>query len=1266
MKDLTAHTLAGLLLAALLVFASALSAQEPITYVDATHGPDGNTTMLDGSVWNPLEGDSAEGFWTTRPGFGNNGLVYQNAGGAFIQSNDAHPIVTSVTGLPEGRYDVFVYFWADPSAWRIRAALAEGDGDWPLFIARSEGVTQFYFGDDATVFSPSLEDDPFAASADNDGQGIMIGEGNRRLFQAYVGTVSGTEINVFIDDGPAPGQAQRTWYDGIGYAPAAPREMDLPFVADFGSVRFIDIIDQVTEEPFQLEPVTEGGTMFAGNDNTVTSLPAELAGNLAFKTLNLDQEVVLRFGGPEITRVETNVPTNDLEYPLSFGIWVNRFDEPFAGRNKLFGWFEPGATNRGEVEIVPGENLLRLVWWGGGPNITVSPPPSTNAWVHIGVVITPETARMYVDGVEVGALGEGVEPWGLTADTHLWIGARNDGSETSHTGWMKDWVLYDEDIGAEGMQQLADGEIPAGALLQHFPMNEAEGTVVFDQSGNDVHGDLIGPFVWEDTVPVSDDLELGIGFVTDRDITVYLAMDENMDIPLWMQNSYTNSGLKVETTAGDFDLWQRDFGAREQVSLPAVVRGAGENNRWVILSEGPDAITGDPEGSFLSLPTGDWSTGSFFRQASSFPDDELHAASMTAEMRNFLPESGFRLSSTVRVPRLQDEGDNAIGFHLLGGNGHAIRAEWLPRLSGGDSVIRFVDMSNDEVLAQESWTGLAPTRTDNEVGVSDGAFETVYSVGTPVFVEDMESVVFSEDFETGGAGWTMGSDAPAVDQWEIGVPTSGPGSAFSGNNVAATNLDGVYTTGGIQNTIAWLRSPEIDLRNNSGATLRFHEYLDVDELEINEELFHFVTVRVLEADSLNQLAQLAVYNTGISSWTERVLDLSVAAGNRVVLQFGLHTDEVDDDVGDGWYIDAVEVTATGNQVVRMPENLALDGTLNGISTERAGVDDDSDNHLQFTVEDRGVSGNEGVTVYVAWDIRASSMEPDWLTQNFTRTDHFVGVSSAAGFHRLWAREYADGEQVTLGGASAAGPGSAGLPAGTSNYFVLLGDARSGLETLYTLEATGSWEDDEGTLTFTVTDANGVSQSVQTMVTGDMVGRNEFGVAVRHPDANGGTVEFAPIWDIFSLAMEAYEEVIIDLTNFQEWREEHFEGQLDNPEVSGPNADPAGDGVPNLLKYALGLSPWVPAAAGDLPRIVPDGDNILILVYQERIDIDDIAYVPQVAEDLDGDAWNEGTPHVVEIFRGPGDSANTQEVRVRGQVSQGAPRGFLRLEVRLVE
>jgi len=44
--------------------------------------------------------------------------------------------------------------------------------------------------------------------------------------------------------------------------------------------------------------------------------------------------------------------------------------------------------------------------------------------------------------------------------------------------------------------------------------------------------------------------------------------------------------------------------------------------------------------------------------------------------------------------------------------------------------------------------------------------------------------------------------------------------------------------------------------------------------------------------------------------------------------------------------------------------------------------------------------------------------------------------------------------------------------------------------------------------------------------------------------------------------------------FDTWRKEHFPDALDNPDISGPDADPDGDGIPNLMEYAMGLDPNV--------------------------------------------------------------------------------------------
>jgi len=43
-----------------------------------------------------------------------------------------------------------------------------------------------------------------------------------------------------------------------------------------------------------------------------------------------------------------------------------------------------------------------------------------------------------------------------------------------------------------------------------------------------------------------------------------------------------------------------------------------------------------------------------------------------------------------------------------------------------------------------------------------------------------------------------------------------------------------------------------------------------------------------------------------------------------------------------------------------------------------------------------------------------------------------------------------------------------------------------------------------------------------------------------------------------------------------WRVQHFGAEAGNPAIAGDAASPGGDGIPNLIKYALGLAPGEPA------------------------------------------------------------------------------------------
>ncbi|NIP96080.1 MAG: hypothetical protein GWO24_22640, partial [Akkermansiaceae bacterium] len=85
--------------------------------------------------------------------------------------------------------------------------------------------------------------------------------------------------------------------------------------------------------------------------------------------------------------------------------------------------------------------------------------------------------------------------------------------------------------------------------------------------------------------------------------------------------------------------------------------------------------------------------------------------------------------------------------------------------------------------------------------------------------------LFSDDLENGIGEWTVGSDGADGTTWELGRPTAGPGAANSGTNCFATNLGGEYGL----NANAWLRSPPVDLSTIGEATLRYAQFVDIEE-----------------------------------------------------------------------------------------------------------------------------------------------------------------------------------------------------------------------------------------------------------------------------------------------------------------------------------------------------------------------------------------------------------------------------------------------------
>jgi hypothetical protein len=188
-----------------------------ITYLDATSGGGGNTTLADGSTFTPpLNGTTGDDDnWEERTIFGASGNIFESSGEGAGNSEDAPELRTTITGLVAGSpYSVFAYFW-DPASsaedWNIRAGANSNPGGNTLY---SHPDATAELSSTASVLASSQT---FAAGA----APTILAEGGRDLNAAPLGAFiadENGEIQVYVDDLGAAGTVnKRTWYDGLGY-----------------------------------------------------------------------------------------------------------------------------------------------------------------------------------------------------------------------------------------------------------------------------------------------------------------------------------------------------------------------------------------------------------------------------------------------------------------------------------------------------------------------------------------------------------------------------------------------------------------------------------------------------------------------------------------------------------------------------------------------------------------------------------------------------------------------------------------------------------------------------------------------------------------------------------------------------------------------------------------------------------------------------------------------------------------------------------------
>ncbi len=194
-----------------------------MTYVDANTG---NTTLANGT---PLVTGTGTGQWHLRTTAGNNGDVLASAD---VVAEDAPPIRTTVTVPSPGKYDVWVNFWG---------SLLPG-ADWRVMAGLDTNQLQVYRQMACKIVQPG----------DHDSILVLTNSSTNYLYQAYLGrttaSISNT-ITAYVDDNATAvgttatlaGNTNRTWYDGLSYAPVTPFQFAITNITYDANARSITL-----------------------------------------------------------------------------------------------------------------------------------------------------------------------------------------------------------------------------------------------------------------------------------------------------------------------------------------------------------------------------------------------------------------------------------------------------------------------------------------------------------------------------------------------------------------------------------------------------------------------------------------------------------------------------------------------------------------------------------------------------------------------------------------------------------------------------------------------------------------------------------------------------------------------------------------------------------------------------------------------------------------------------------------------------------------
>lgn len=183
-------------------------------------------------------------------------------------------------------------------------------------------------------------------------------------------------------------------------------------------------------------------------------------------------------------------------------------------------------------------------------------------------------------------------------------------------------------------------------------------------------------------------------------------------------------------------------------------------------------------------------------------------------------------------------------------------------------------------------------------------------VQSPTFYVEVSNGVipgYFQDFEIDATGFTTSG---TNNTWEWGIPTNGPGSAYSGEKVIATNLSGDYMSSSNSN----IMMPPLDLTNESGFV--FMSFMHWYNFETN---YDKGSVHIASDSSDGNFVKVLEFTGESLGWKRQFIDLSEYAGQQIHVLFNLASDG--SVTRPGWYIDDIGLFGPDESAPAAPTNL---------------------------------------------------------------------------------------------------------------------------------------------------------------------------------------------------------------------------------------------------------------------------------------------------------------------------------------------------------